>query len=313
MNAVVTWSHKVRIVALVAVPALAWLARWSFTNVENPSDLAGGAFVAMAALAAAFAAQTLIYRLRATSAGLVEHRLWGTRRATWNDVLKVEGIAQEARDGAIYRSPAAPADAFHLIIHTRRGRFSVNRWMDGVDQLVDLLAAQPDGAAYRANPLPPLQRDDASVEPALRPSPARAAINRATDALVLVQVLVLALPLSWFVGLILSIKLGVDPTGSPLLDATLVALVPWGLGFIAYAAIKEARRRRFGDEHATPALNARAAILTMTAAIGGPLLLVGFVPRLAATFDKVELALAALGVFLCWVPIAEVRRQLARP
>jgi hypothetical protein len=313
MEAVVRWSTKPRVAAVLSVPALGWLARWSFTTTTNPSEFAGCAFIAMAALAALFAAHTLIYRLRASAAGIVEQRLWGTRRTAWNDVLKVEGIAQESRGGAIYRAPAAAEDAFHLVLHTRQGRINVNRWMDGIDPLVEVLRARPDGASYRANPVAPLDRDDPSVKPVLAPSPARDAIVRATDALLLVKVVVLVLPLSWIAGLIAALELHFSATGNPLVDATLLALVPWGLGYLAYVWVEAARRRRFGAAHAKPALGARDAILTMAAAMGGPMLVAGFAPRLVASFDRYDAILAALGLFLCWLPVAEVRRQLARP
>lgn len=37
-------------------------------------------------------------------------------------------------------------------------------------------------------------------------------------------------------------------TGSPLIDGTLVALAPWGLGYLVYTRVARVRARRFGEE-----------------------------------------------------------------
>lgn len=91
---------------------------------------------------------------------------------------------------------------------------------------------------------------------------------------------------------------------------TLLAIVPWALGVIVYELVAGAKRRRFGPEHARPPLYAREALLTMAAAMGGPLLLIGFVPRVIATRQGVPSGLTLLGVLFCWIPIGEVRKCL---
>jgi hypothetical protein len=80
-----------------------------------------------------------------------------------------------------------------------------------------------------------------------------------------------------------TISTGLVITGSPFIDGTLVALAPWGLGYLVYAWVARVRARRFRDELARPPLTANDAIL---------------------------IVLALVGIFLCWIPVAEVRKAL---
>ena len=82
------------------------------------------------------------------------------------------------------------------------------------------------------------------------------------------------------------------------------------MGFGVYTWVERVRSNRFGPEQARPPLSARDGILTMAAAMGGPLLLVGFIPRATARGEVIDFVLVLGGLFLCWIPIAEVRKCL---
>jgi hypothetical protein len=148
------------------------------------------------------------------------------------------------------------------------------------------------------------------VQPVLRPSPLHAALNQVHDGLMLFKVIVLVLPLSWFGGVMVAVSLHLDVSGNPFVDGTVVSALPWALGFGVYKWVERVRGARFGPEHARPPLGARDLILTMAAAMIGPVLLYWFVPRAAATREPVDLILAAIGGFFCWIPVAEIRKCL---
>lgn len=310
MEAVVQWSAKGKALLALFVPVLAWLSWYAFTSVSQPSPGVGwlSAFAAVAAVLLQL--HLAVYRVEVGPAGISERFLWGKRLVAWDDVQKVEAIAQ-ATDGAkIHRWSAEPEAAFHIIIHTRKGRVSVHRWMTGVDDFVEALRVARGGSPYRQEKTRPIDRDDPRVKPALQPSPVNAALARAYDAMVLVKAIVLVLPLSWLGGVMVAISTGLHVSGSPFVDGTLLAALPWALGFGVYKWVERVRRKRFGPERARPPLGAKDAILTMAAAMGGPVLLYAFVPRAASSREPVDFVLAAMGGFFCWIPVAEVRKHL---
>src|SRR5262249_5016225 len=135
------------------------------------------------------------------------------------------------------------------------------------------------------------------------------AVNQVYDGMMLVKVL-LILPLSWIGGVMIAVSGSFRLSGNPFIDGTLVALAPWALGAAVYKLVERARRNRFGPEYARPPLTAKDSILTMAAAMGGPVLLCGFAPRAAATKEAVDVVLCLVGIFFCWIPIAEVRKCL---
>jgi 4-hydroxybenzoate polyprenyltransferase len=124
------------------------------------------------------------------------------------------------------------------------------------------------------------------------------------------RVVVVVSLLSWIAGLLAAIAIGFRISGRPLVDATLLAFVPWTLGFAIYKAIESVRRKRFGADRARPPLSTGDAVLAMGAAIGGTLLLVGFVPRVFSGGDAVDFVLAIVGLLFWAYPIHETRRAL---
>jgi hypothetical protein len=310
MEAVVRWSPKGRALLALSVPVFAWLSWYSFTSVTQPSPAAGYVSIGATVAALLFQLHLATYRLEAGPRGITETFLWGQRVVAWDDVLKVEAIAQAAGSGQIYRWSAAPEAAFHIVVHSRKGRVSVHRWMTGVDDLIEALRVGRGASPYREGEMRPIDRDDPSVKPALRASPINKVVNQVHDGLLLFKAVVLVLPLSWVGGVIVAISTGFRVSGNPFVDGTLVALAPWGLGFAVYKLVERARKNRFGPEHARPPLSARDAILTMAAAMGGPVLLYGFVPRATSSREMVDVILCLAGLFLCWMPIAEVRKCL---
>ncbi|MEO6575717.1 MAG: hypothetical protein ABIP89_17835, partial [Polyangiaceae bacterium] len=244
--------------------------------------------------------------------GITERFLWGERRVDWDDVQKVEAIAQANQSGKIERWSTEPEAAFHIVVHTRKGRVSVHRWMTGVDDFVEALRVGRGGSPYREAEQSAIDRDDPSVKSVLAASPIRETVNKVYDGVMLFKIVVLVLPLSWLGGLMVVITTNFALSGNPILDGTLVALVPWVIGFAVYKSVERARSRLFGPEHARPPLSAYDAIMTMAAAMGGPVLLYGFVPRAIESKEAVDVALALVGLFFCWIPIAEVWKSLRR-
>jgi hypothetical protein len=310
MVPVVQWSLRGKALLALFIPTLAWLSWYSFTSITQPSPiigwLAGGAAIAAVLLQAHLA----VYRVVAGPEGITERFLWGSRLVPWNDVQRVEAIAQATEGGKIHRWAAEPDAAFHIIVHTRRGRISVHRWMTGVDAFIEALRERRGGAAYRDMETAPIERRDPSVQPVLRPSPLGAALNQVHDGLVLFKLVVFFVPLTWLVGILIVISTHLDVSGNPLVDGMLVAALPWALGFGVYLWVERARRERFGPEYARPPLGAKDLILTMAAAMAGPVLLVGFIPRALASKQLIDVVIAVGGGFFCWVPIAEVRKCL---
>jgi hypothetical protein len=186
--------------------------------------------------------------------------------------------------------------------------------MSGIDGFIQALGVERAATPYREKETSALSRNDASVKSIITPSPLNGVINRAYDGLALFKTVVLVLPLSWFGGVMVAISTHFRVTGNPFVDGTLVALLPWAVGFAIYKWIERVRSERFGPKLARPPLGARDAILTMAAAMGGPLLLVGFVPRAAApTRETVDFVVVLIGLYFCWIPIGEIRKCLREP
>ena len=308
--AVVRWSAKGRALLALFVPGLAWLSWYAFTSVTQPSPGVGWLAGAGAVCALLLQVHFAVYRVSAGPEGISERFLWGTRVVAWNDVQTVEAIAQASEAGKIHRWAAEPDAAFHIIVHTRRGRVSVHRWMTGVDAFIDALRERRGGAAYREMDTSPIERRDPSVRPVLRPSPLGAALNQVHDGLMLFKVVVLVVPLTWVGGVLIVVSTRLQVSGNPVVDGTLLATLPWAIGLGVYKWVERARRERFGAEHARPPLGAKDLILIMAAAMAGPVLLLGFVPRALAGKQLVDVVLAVGGGFFCWLPIAEVRKCL---
>jgi hypothetical protein len=308
----VRWSAKGRALFALFVPFCAWLSWYAFTSQTAPSPGVGYLAIAGTIGAIVFQVHLAIYRVRTSAAGIIETSLRGTRCVPWRDVRKVELVAQ-ARDGnRIQRWASSPEDAFHIIVHTQQGRIAVHRWMSNVDGFIASLdRSRP--AHYRDGGTPVAAREDPSVKSVLEPSPLNAVVNQASEGLALVQAMVISVPLSLLLGLLGVIWTNLSITGSLLIDAALVALVPWGMALAGYKWIERLRRARFGSERARPPIGVRDFVLSTAAAMAGPVLLVGFIPRaLGPSREAVDVVLVAVGVLMCWAPIDTVRKTLRR-
>jgi hypothetical protein len=102
-------------------------------------------------------------------------------------------------------------------------------------------------------------------------------------------------------------------TGEFFLDGALASLVPWALAYGVYRLVCRAREKRFGPPNARWRLGTRDVLLTVFAAFAGPLVLCGFIPRITVGGDATDFVICAAGLFMCWVPIGEIRRALRAP
>jgi hypothetical protein len=310
MQAEVKWTTKGRAVLGLFVPGLAWLSWYAFTSRTQPSPAVGWLAAVGAVGAVCVQGHLAVYRLRADASGMRERFLWGTRFVGWDDVQKVESIAQQKQGRTVYRWSSTPEEAWHIIVHTRKGRVGVHRWMTGVDDFIAVLRTTQGTSTYREVGARPIDREDPSVKPVHQPSALGATLNQVHEGLIFVKVVLFVIPLTWAGGMMAAVGLRVRITDNLLVDGTLLALVPWGLGFGVYKLVERARAERFGAAYARPPLGAQDAILTMAAAMFGPVLVYWFAPRAVASQKPADLLLAVMGVFFCWLPVAEVRKQL---
>jgi len=139
MRVCVRWGWRARALFALAIPIFTALSLWAFYSKTNPSAV-GGCVIALAAVGAIVVQVAAArYRLDADTSGLIERTLFGTRTFTWREIERVDSLAQRDEGGKIVRWSAPPEEAFHLTLHARRGRVSVNRWMTGIDDLIALL------------------------------------------------------------------------------------------------------------------------------------------------------------------------------
>lgn len=312
MNAVVRWSPKARAILGLSIPAMAWLAFYAYTAERAPSAPAGATAIVLGILALVFQIHLARFRVEAGEAGIVVTTLRGVRRIAWSEVQKVEAIGRAQEGKTAVRFTTTPELAFDIVVHTRQGRVSVNRWMTGVDAFVAELGVRR-GGDYRAPETSALDRDDTSVTPALRPQPvleaATAVVSTATSAVVLFFVGLLSLAF----GFVAAATGTFRPTGVFVVDGTIGSLAPWGLAALVRHLVQRARARRFGPPYARWNLGATDAALSVFAAFAGPVVLYGFVPRALATHEGPDLVLVAIGLALTWVPFGQVRRALRAP
>jgi hypothetical protein len=307
----VRWSTKGRALIGLFVPVLAALSWYSFTSTTQPNDTVG--YLAAAAAVGALALQLhfATYRVRADADGITETSFFGRRAVSYGDVQRVEFIAQRGNGRQIARWASGPGDAFHVIVHSKRGRISVHRWMDDVDDFIAALQRDRGGSTYRDRREPPAERRDPQARSVLESTPLHRGLQKAHEGVRLAAAILLILPLGWTGGVMLVATYGLQFSGSMWIDGTLVSLVPWVVAYAGYAGIVSVRRRRFGPERAKPPLTLLDFVLTVAAAVGGPLLVWGFVPHaVGPAREWTDGVLVGLGVLLCWFPVREVRKAL---
>jgi hypothetical protein len=310
VEASVSWSARGRALAAIPIPAFALLAWYSFASIEHPSPAAGYASIAAAAAAGLFQIHAAVYRVDVDGNGIRERFLWGTRTVGWADVLKVEAIAQTTTGGKVHRWHSLPEDAFHIVIHSKRGRVMVHRWMTGLDALVVALRVPRGGSSYRVAASSVLDRDDPGLKPAFQRSRGAEAVERGVRRVILgLWVLLIAL-FGWLGGVILAVKADLHITGHPFIDGTVLGASPWGAAWLTYRRIERARRRAFGPANARPPITAGQGLMALGAAMLGPFFLCLFAPRLASAPEAIDVAIFLAGLGCCWIPIATVRRCL---
>jgi hypothetical protein len=309
MNAVVRWSPKARGLFALFLPFFAWLAWYSFTSARAPSPPAGVASIVMGALSLVFQAHLARFRVEAGPDGITAASLGGVRRIPWGDVLQVDAIGRATDGDVTRRFRAAPEHAFDVIVHTRHGRVALNRWMSGVDGFVAELHVRR-GGDYRTAGTSPLARKDPSVEPVLRHTPVLEAATTVASGLTTIALVFFVGLLSLLGGFIVVATTPLRPTGNIIFDGALASLVPWALAYGVYRLVCRARERRFGPPRARWRLGTKDVVLTVFAAFAGPLVLYAFVPRAMAGGDATDLVICAAGLFMCGVPIGEIRSAL---
>jgi len=286
------------VAAAVAVPALGALAHWSFTTEERPSAVAGIAFIAMAVMAAFAFIGALRFRIDLREDGLVVQSAFGpSRTVRWDDIQRVELIAQASDGNTITRWRAEHRHvAFHVVIHAKGGRVNVNRWMNGVDDLLDALD--------RANVL---EREKAA--PVFRPEePVTRAVSAASKGLDVVQttfVGVAVFGLTWVAAFVFAGNAG---------DATLLALAPIAVFAGLLRIVRVVRARRFGPTHARVPLSMKDAVYLYGTVLGaGPLTYYGV--KLAGTEGMTSVSgfCLVVGLLFCWFVIRDVRALLRDP
>jgi hypothetical protein len=302
MRVEVRWSWKGHAGLALVVLLLAGSSLYSFTTPYAPSPRVGVLAAVAAGVVALLEIPLAWYRLVADTQGLSVRSLLRRRQVAWQDVQKVEFIGQTRVSGEIVRWASTPQEAFHVVIHARGQRFSLHRWMTGIDDLVVLLAA-----------VAVIDRDDPDIASAFEPTAASWTLRRAHDGLELLYLVGLGLPISWLLGVMVVVVNDLRLSGNPWLDGTVVALLPWGLAFGVYALVRRVRAARFGPEQARPPIGVKDAILTVGAAVGGPALLWEFVPRLLESLDPVDGLIVAAGLFCCQVPLRQVYTWLRYP
>lgn len=294
----VRWSPRARALFALPVPICAAGVWWSLTTAHQPSRGAAVPFAALSLGAALFQVHIAFYRLVADGEGLVERWLWRSSRLSWDEIRKVELIAQRSNGQATVRSSSGSSEAFHVILHSRAGRVGVHRWMSGVDALLSLLAV-----------LHVLERDDPAVPSLLPAQPALEALDHVGKGLALSHLLALSLPFSLVFGLTMSLLLPFRATANLAVDAGLLGLVPWGGAYVAYRLLVRERGLRFGPAHARLPLSITDGVLITIGALAGPALLWFSLPQLL-DFDEGYALLAVMGATLTWYPVSELRRVL---
>lgn len=312
MSAVVRWSPKVRALPSLGVAFCCWLAWYSFTSLHAPSVPAGITAIAMAIGGVVLQLQMLRFRLVATDDGLTKTTLFGETTIPWSDVLQVEAIGRAQHGDVLLRFATRPEDAFDIVVHTKQGRIGVNRHMSGIDALIAELRVRRGGADYRTAPTSPVERQDPSVDPVLKPRPAVHAAVAVTTGLKTAWVLFSVGFLSLAFGFVMAAT-SVKPTGSFLVDGAIDTTLPWLLAYGVYRLVCRAREKRFGPPRARWELGARDAALLVFAAYAGPLSLYAFIPRARASGEAVDLVLCAVGIVLVAIPIRDIRRALREP
>jgi hypothetical protein len=294
----VRWSLRSRLLAaLFTVLSLA-LAAWSFTT---PGAVIASVLAAAGLLFWPLAlAHTLLFRVESDDTGLDIRELRGARHIPWNALLRVELIAQWRDTGYTIRAATTdPAEAYHIVLVTRTGRINLNRHMEGIDALLDDLHRRGELQIGHE-----IMRDAAlrAERPAMR----------ALDTLAHGASFFKAGFGALFVTLLVSLMAAVSPrfalTGSLLVDLIATAAILLGLFAAVIHLARSLRLQRFGLTPKDPPPSTVDLLFTYTAAIGGPLLVVGFLPRLIAGSEQgrpIDGILLLVGVWFTTMPVKE--------
>jgi hypothetical protein len=283
MSCEVTWRPFVPAGAALMALVMVAIGAWAHSRGELRTVALAVAAVAALLVVLAF---MLRFRLGHDDSGLHWRTLARTRQVGWDQVLGVRMLEQwDDGDQILRRATRSAGAAFHVLIETRQGRINLNRWMRGVP---DLLAVLEQRGLLRH--LPPLVQG--RTEQALHRVTETA--NTASDLILVGFGLFLGLLLVGFGG---ASKWPV--TGNLLVDALLIALGLCGAVGGALAGARHLRRQRVLAGAPGGRWRARDLLFGVASALGGGLLLYGFVPRaLAPAGEGVDIGLALMGLVL---------------
>ena len=295
---VVRWSARARLVAAAFVVASIEFGLWVHSSPR-------GTLTAVLMAAGLFAASLFalvkvsLFRVTAEEEGLWVRSPGGSRRVRWEEIERVEMIAQWQEDGAIVRRATTdPAAAYHVALMLRGGgRIDLNRAMDGIDGLLEALGRK--GA---------LVLDDTIMRAAV--ASAAYAVARGASAAErgakMAKVALGAAVLTFIVSLRLASTRSFALTGNIFVDMAAVAALLLGAFGSAVALARALRARRFGSPSREGEPGAGDLVLSYAAALGGPLLWIWFVPRLLTGSDEgrpIDAILVLMGLLLASVPL----------
>ncbi|UQA60777.1 hypothetical protein [Polyangium aurulentum] len=295
---VVRWSARARLIAAVFVVASVAFGLWAHSSPRRTltAELMAAGIFAASLFALAWAS---LFRITAEEEGLWVRSLRGGRRVRWEEIERVELIAQWQENGAIVRvATTDPAAAYHVVLMLRGGdRINLNRAMDGIDGLLAALGQKGalvlDDSILRA----------AVASDAYAVARGVAAVGRGAK---MAKVALGAVLLTFIVSLGLASTRAFALTGNLFVDMGAVAALLLGAFAGAVALARALRARRFGSPSREGEPGAGDLVMIYAAALGGPLLLIWFVPRVVAGADEgrhIDVILVLMGLLLASVPL----------
>lgn len=296
--AIVRWSTRARVYAALFGAGSIPLTLWAFEKdgVGMGMILGAGIFVVSAGALVHFS----VFRIETTDEGLDIHELFSSRRVAWKEIVRVELIAQwRSAEGIVRMATNNPSDAYHVVLVCRDRRINLNRHMDGIDELI--AALQNHGA---------LKLDDKIMREAARRAahPVSRGLEAVADGAIFIKVAFGAFFATFVVALFAASSRAFRFTGQFFVDMVLVSALLLGLFWGIVWLAKRIRLSRFGDAPKEPPTTAKDLLMTYVAALAGPLLAAGYLPRALAPDAKdrwVEVILLLVGVWFTTIPIKE--------
>ena len=298
IQAVVRWSSRARLYAAISLPPLAALTVWSYA--EQGIDFAAlmGGFLLL--IATATNLHFWCFRIETNPDGIEIRNLLGKKRIPWSDIKNVELIAQWSSDeGIVRQSTDNPSEAYHIILVLRDKRINLNRHMDGIDDLIE--AQQRQGTLVLNNEI--MQAAAARAE-----TPVMRGLKAAGKGANFAEVAFGAGFATFIVSLITAASSSFAITGSFFVDMGIVAVALLGLFAGVVQLAKAIRKRNFAEVEKEPLPSTKDLLMTYCAALLGPLMIAGFLPRMMNADGKdryVDVILFIVGVWFSVIPLKE--------